>query len=230
MWDAASTEALLLSLRVSAVATVVMFVVGCPLALWIARRGGALSGGVEALLSLPLVIPPVVTGGLLLAVLSPAGPLGGQLAKLGLHFSLDWKGAAVSSAVIAFPLFLAIARVAFGKCDKGLEDAAKTLGAGPARAFFTITFPTALPGLAGAAALAFARAFGEFGATMMLAGNIPGQTRTVPQAIYSHLLSGRNSQAWALAAVSVAIGIAAMVVSRVLVRRQGRSGRNHENA
>ncbi|MHC4718735.1 MAG: ABC transporter permease subunit [Planctomycetota bacterium] len=143
---------------------------------------------------------------------------------------MDWKGAAVASAAIAFPMFLVIARVAFDRCEKGLEDAAKTLGAGPVRAFLTITLPAALPGLAAASAVAFARAFGEFGATMMLAGNIPGHSRTVPQAIYTHLLAGRSSQAWGLSAVSVAVGIAAMVVSRLLVRRQERVGKSQENA
>jgi molybdate transport system permease protein len=141
------------------------------------------------------------------------------MGDLGLQIPLDWKGAVVAAAVVAFPLFLMIARVAFERCDPRLEEAARTLHAGPLRVFATITLPQALPGLAAAAAVTFARAFGEFGATMMLAGNIPGQTRTVPQAIYSSLLAGHEGAAWGLTLVSFAVGVAAIVASQLLIRK-----------
>lgn len=218
MWNTASSEALILSLRVSFIATLLIAVVGTPAAFILVRRRNVFTRTIESLLSLPLVIPPVVTGYLLLIVLSPAGILGGWLEMFGLRFTLNWKGAVITSAVLAFPLYLAVAKVAFEKCDKRLEDAAKTLNASPVKILFTITLPPALFGLAGAGSLAFARAFGEFGATMMLAGNIPGQTRTAPQAIYSHLIAGRNEAAWGLVIVSIVIGFAAMIISQLLMK------------
>ncbi len=218
MWDSTSAETIRLSIRVSAAATLTIVLIGSPLALWMARRRSVMSRLFESVLSLPLVVPPVLTGYFFLVLLSPTSLLGRWLESLGLRFALDWKGAVVASTALAFPLFLAVARVAFEKCDKKLEEAAKTLNACPARVLLTVTLPLALPGLLAAAAVAFARAFGEFGATMMLAGNIPGQTRTVPQAIYTHLLAGREKQAWGLALVSVAVGVGAMVIAQLLAR------------
>ncbi|HUS93399.1 MAG TPA: molybdate ABC transporter permease subunit [Phycisphaerae bacterium] len=226
MWNAASTEALLLSLRVASLATVAILLAGGPLAFWLGRRKrlGPLTCWIEPLLSLPLVIPPVVMGYVLLMALGPASPVGRWLEAIGLRFALDWKGAVLASGVLAFPLFLAVARVAFSHCDRRLEEAARTLNAGPLRVFLTVTLPPAVPGLAAASVLAFARAFGEFGATMMLAGNIAGQTRTVPQAIWSYFQAGREAPAWGLAAVSVAVGAAAMAASLVLVRGRAAPG------
>ncbi len=218
MWNAESTEALRLSVRVSLVATVVIVLIGAPVAFWLARRRRAVSSVVEAFLSLPLVLPPVVMGYFLLVVLSPKGLIGGWLDRAGLRFALDWKGAVVASGVLAFPLFLAVAKVAFDKSDPKLEEAARTLNAHPIRVLLTVTLPPALPGLIAATALAFARAFGEFGATMMLAGNIPGQTRTMPQAIYSQFLAGHHDAALGLALVSIAVGLIAMVMSHLLIR------------
>lgn len=230
MWSPESSEALLLSVRVSAVATVVIFFAVTPLALWLTRRPSGLSYTVELMLSLPLVVPPVVTGYFLLLALGPSTWFGRLLDSAGIRFPLDWKGAVVASGVLSLPLFLAVARAAFQKCDKGLEEAARTLSAGPVKAFFTITFPVALPGLLAAAALTFARAFGEFGATMMLAGNIPGKTRTVPQAIYTNIQAGRGQAALALAVVSVAVGAGAFIAARAFGERQGASRRNRLNA
>ncbi len=218
MWNTASSEALLLSLRVSFIATLLIAAVGTPVAFILVRHRNVYTRILESLLSLPLVIPPVVTGYLLLIVLSPAGFLGEWLELFGLRFSLNWKGAVITSGALAFPLYLAVAKVAFEKCDKRLEDAAKTLNAGPLKILFTITLPPALFGLVGAGSLAFARAFGEFGATMMLAGNIPGQTRTAPQAIYSHLIAGRYDETWGLVIVSIVIGFSAMIISQLLIK------------
>lgn len=224
MWTAASTEALALSIKVALVATTVILSVGTPLTYWMARRRKATSRAVELLLTLPLVVPPVVTGYVLLLALGPGSFLGRGLKAMGLRFTFDWKGAVVAAMVMAMPVFLAVAKVAFQRCDRQLEDAARTLNAGPLRVFFTVTLPLAAPGLLAAAGVAFARAFGEFGATMLLAGNIPGQTRTVPQAIYVNLLAGDERGASGLVLVSVLVGVAAMVLSQVLTRQPAPGG------
>jgi molybdate transport system permease protein len=217
VWTASSTEALRLSLRVSLTATLLMVIVGSPIAFRLARRKGPLSAAVEAMLFLPLVLPPVVTGYLLLLLFSPQAPLGRWLDGMGIRFVLDWKGAVIASVALAFPLFLAVAKVAFSKADPLLESAARTLNASPMRVRWTITLPPALPGLAAGAALAFARAFGEFGATLMLAGNIPGQTRTVPQAVFTRLMVGEPRAAWGLVVVSVLVGLGAMIAAHGLL-------------
>ena len=219
MWDSSSTEALFLSIRVASAATLFMILVGVPISFWLARNRKPISYALNGVLLLPLVIPPVVTGYILLVAFSPSGFIGSALETVGIRLALDWKGAVIASAVVAFPLFLTVARVAFEKCDLRLESAATTLKAGPVRVFRTIILPQALPGLAAASAVAFARAFGEFGATMTLAGNIPGQTRTVPQAVYSLFLAGHHKGAWGLIIVSLLVGLAAIAVSQILVSR-----------
>ncbi len=229
MWDSAATQTLGLSIRVAAASTIIIVLIGTPLALWISRRKNLLSRSIEAMCFIPFVIPPVATGYILLLLLSPRTLLGRWLESLGIRFALDWKGAVVASTALAFPLFLAVAKASFDRVDKRLEDAAKTLNASAFRAFSTITLPLALPGLIAAAALAFARAFGEFGATMMLAGNIPGKTRTVPQAIYTHLLVGRESSAWMLVVVSIAVGLASMLLAQWLTRRNNPAGASENN-
>ncbi len=223
MWNEAATEALLISVRVSLVGTIFTILLGVPISLWLARNRKPYAFALDGFLSLPLVVPPVVTGYLLLLMFSPAGPLGAFLANLGIRVALDWKGAVIASSLVAFPLFITVARVAFEKCDPLLEEAALTLNASRARIFVTITLPQALPGIAAASAVTFARAFGEFGATMTFAGNIPGQTRTVPQAIFSEMLSGNDTAALGMTLVSLGIGIAAMVISQVLIHRNNRT-------
>ncbi len=216
-WSGDAAEVLRRSLRVSLIATLLMVIAGAPIALWLARRRGAMGAAVEGLLTLPLVLPPVVTGYLFLLLFSPQGPLGRSLERIGVRVVLDWKGAVIASAALAFPLFLAVAKVAFSKADPALEAAARTLNASPLRVLATVTLPPALSGLAAGAVLAFARAFGEFGATMMLAGNIPGQTRTVPQAIFTELVTGQARAAWGLIGFSVVIGIGSIVGARLLL-------------
>lgn len=219
MWTDASTEALRLSILVSTVTTLVLIVAATPVAFWLARRRGIVPRVVESALSLPLVVPPVVTGYCLLLLLSPAGPLGKLLAEMGIRVAFDWKGAVLAAFAMALPLYLAVAKTAFQRCDPALEAAARTLNASRLRAFATVTLPLAGPGLLAAAAVGFARAFGEFGATIMLAGNIPGRTQTVSQAVYTNMNAGRDNAAWGLVLVSVAVGIAAMIVSQVLIAR-----------
>ncbi len=213
MWTEPTIDALLLSLRVSSIATIFIALAGTPVAFFLVRRRSMFTRLIESFLSLPLVIPPIVTGYVLIILFNPAGILGGILETFGFRLTLDWKGAIVAAFVMAFPMYLAVASAAIEKCDSRLEDAARTLNAGPLKVLVTITLPPVVPGLIGAGALAFARAFGEFGATMMFAGNIPGQTRTVPQAIYSHLIAGRNEAALWLAMVSIMVGITAMILS-----------------
>lgn len=232
MWTAASTEALRLSIRVSLVATAVIAIVGTPIAFWMVRRRGVGLRLAESVLSLPLVVPPVVVGYGLLVILSPKSLLGRWLEAAGIPITFDWKGAVIAAAVMAFPLFLVVAKVAFQRCDKDLEEAARTLNASPLRVFLTITLPIAMPGLLAAAAVAFARAFGEFGATIMLVGNIPGQTQTISQAIYTDLMAGREQSAWGLVWISIAVGMAAMTVSQLLIGRRPRTddGRRQKSA
>ncbi len=213
MWTEPSIDAFLLSLRVSSIATIFIALAGTPMAFFFVRRRSMFTRLIESLLALPLVIPPVVTGYVLIILFNPAGIFGGVLEAFGIRFSLDWKGAVVASFVMAFPMYLAVASAAIEKCDRRLEDAARTLNAGFLKVLVTITLPPVVPGLIGAGALAFARSFGEFGATMMFAGNIPGQTRTVSQAIYSNLIAGRNEAAMWLAMVSIMVGITAMMLS-----------------
>lgn len=219
MWTEASTEALRLSILVSTVTTIVLVIVGTPVAFWLARHRRVGPRLVESALSLPLVVPPVVTGYCLLLLLSPAGPLGKLLATMGVRIAFDWKGAVLAAFAMALPIFLVVAKTAFQRCDPALEAAARTLNAGRLRVFATVTLPLAAPGLLAAAAVSFARAFGEFGATIMLAGNIPGRTQTVSQGVYTDLMAGRDSAAWGLVLVSVAVGIVAMVASQLLIAR-----------
>ncbi len=223
MWTAASTEALQLSIRVSLVTTAIIMLAGTPIAFWMVRRRGVGLRLAESMLSLPLVVPPVVIGYCLLVILSPKGLLGRWLEAVGVPVMFDWKGAVIAAGVMAFPIFLVVAKVAFQKCDKELEEAARTLNAGPLRVFLTITLPIAMPGLLAAGAVTFARAFGEFGATIMLVGNIPGQTQTVSLAIYTDLMAGREQAAWGLVWISIAVGMAAMIVSQLLIGRGPRA-------
>lgn len=215
-----------LSLKVSAVA-----VGGClPLAFalaWLLARG-RFPGKVllDALIHLPLVLPPVVTGWMLLLAFGPQGPIGSWFENaLGLTFMFRWTGAALAAAVMALPLMVRAMRLSIEAVDLRLEAAAMTLGASRWRVFRTITLPLALPGVIAAAVLGFARSLGEFGATITFVSNIPGETQTLPLAIYSALqVPGGEAAVTRLAAISVALSLAALVVSEVLARRMGKSG------
>jgi molybdate transport system permease protein len=196
-----------------------------PLAVWLgwllAKRDFAGKFLVETCVNLPLVLPPIVTGYLLLVTFGRNGPLGGLLEKsFGVRLVFDWKGAALAAAVVSFPLLVRPIRLAFASIDDRLIQAARTLGARPLDAFWTIVLPLARPGILSGCALAFARSMGEFGATIMVAGNIPGQTRTIPLEIYNLLESpGGAGQARTLVIVSVLIAAAAMMIGEILERR-----------
>ncbi|TWT34274.1 molybdate ABC transporter permease subunit [Blastopirellula retiformator] len=176
---------------------------------------------VETCVNLPLVMPPVVTGYLLLIAFGRQGPLGGWLERwFGVQLVFDWKGAALAAAVVSFPLLVRSIRSAIAGVDVRLEDAARTLGAGPWDLFFSVTLPLARRGVIAGAVLAFARALGEFGATIMIAGNIAGETRTIPLMIYSELETpGGEGQITLLILASILISAAALLVSEYLERR-----------
>jgi len=177
---------------------------------------------VETLVYLPLVLPPVVTGYLLLVLFAPGGPLGGLLDRwFGVKIVFTWYAAVLAAAVVGFPLLVRAVRLAFEQVDPRLELAARSLGAGRMRTFFTVTLPLAQRGLVAGWMLAFARSLGEFGATIMIAGNIAGQTRTIPLAVYSLAnRPGGTSRCWPLIVVSVILACAAIATSEWLARRQ----------
>ncbi len=221
--SAAEWQALSLSLRVSLVATLVALPLGLVIAAWLARGASRLRWLVDALVQIPLVLPPLVTGYLLLLLLGRRGPLGRLLAPLGLDFAFDWKGAALAAAVVSFPLLVRAAQVAFAAVDPRLPLAARSLGASRLDCFFTVTLPLARRGILAGLLLAFTRGFGEFGATIVLASNIPGETRTVPLAIYS-LIESADGEAAAgrLVLVCVAVSLAAMLGVQLLQPRASR--------
>lgn len=219
--SAGEWQAVWLSLQVSLVAMAASLPLGVAVAWLLARRKFYGKTLVETLVNLPLVVPPVVTGYTLLVLFGRNGWLGRPLEDwFGLRLVFDWKGAALASAVMAFPLVVRSIRLAFASVDAGLEQAARTLGAGPLDAFCSITLPLAWPGLVAGAVLGFARGMGEFGATIMISGNIPGETRTLPLELYNLLETpGGSEHAWRLVLVSVVLAAAAMFVGEVLERR-----------
>lgn len=213
-----------LSLKVSAVAVGLCLPLAFALAWALAR--GRFAGKVllDAVVHLPLVLPPVVTGWLLLLAFGPQGPAGRWLEHvLGVTLMFRWTGAALAAAVMALPLMVRAMRLSIEAVDLRLEAAAMTLGASRWRVFRTVTLPLALPGVVAGAVLGFARSLGEFGATITFVSNIPGETQTLPLAIYSALqVPGGEAVVTRLAVISVLLSLAALVVSEVLARRMGR--------
>jgi molybdate transport system permease protein len=216
-----------LSLKVALVGVLLTLPIAFALAYVLAR--GRFPGRIllDALVHLPLVLPPVVTGWGLLILFGRAGPIGGWLDRFfGVTLMFRWTGAALAAAVMALPLMVRAMRLSIEAVDPRLEGAARTLGAGWWRVFATIVLPLSLPGIWAGLVLGFARSIGEFGATISFVSNIPGQTRTLPIAIYTALqLPGGEANVARLAAVSVALSLGALVASEWLVRRQ--SGRAH---
>jgi molybdate transport system permease protein len=194
---------------------------GLALAWWLARKDWRGKALVETLVSLPLVLPPVVTGLVLLQLFGRRGPVGSWLhTTFNYDVVFTWRAVVLALATMSLPLFVRAARTAFEEVDVKFEQLARTLGAGEWRVFFTITLPLAKRGVLAGTLLAFARALGEFGATIMVAGNIPGQTTTLPVAIYQAVQTGEDTHAWTLAAVSAVIAFAAVFVSETLIRRR----------
>jgi molybdate transport system permease protein len=208
---------------VSALSTIVILPFGLALAWLLARRDWRGKSLVETFVSLPLVMPPVATGLLLLKLVGRRGPIGGFLYdRLGLEIVFTWRAVLIALAVMSLPLLVRSARVAFEQVNPRLEQIARTLGASETRVFFSITAPLALRGILGGMVLSFARALGEFGATIMVAGNIPGKTSTLSLAIFHFVQLGQDSSAFRLLGVSVVLAFLAVWVSEWLMRRRVR--------
>jgi molybdate transport system permease protein len=214
-------QALGLSARVAACATVICLPLGIGVGWLLARRAFTGRWLVDTLIQLPMVLPPVVPGYVLLLLFGNQGPLGGWLHEhFNIELAFNWKGAVLASATMAFPLMVQPVRLAFRMIDARLAHAATTLGASPARAFLTVTLPLCLPGIAAGSVLCFSRSLGEFGATMAFVGNIPGETRTLPLAIYSFThVPGGDLAAARLATLSVGLALIALLGSHLLTRR-----------
>jgi molybdate transport system permease protein len=217
-------NAVRLSLKVASVAMVASLPFGVAIALLLARRDFWGKSLVNGIVHLPLVLPPVVTGYLLLLTFGKRGPVGAFLDQaFGLVFSFRWTGAALACAVMGFPLMVRAIRLSIEAIDRKLEAAAATLGASRAWVFLTITLPLSLPGIIAGMILCFAKAMGEFGATITFVSNIPGETQTLPSAIYTFTqIPGGDAGALRLTAISVVISLAALMASELLARRVGR--------
>jgi molybdate transport system permease protein len=215
--------AILLSLRIAIVATVVALPFGIGAAWLLARKNFWGKSLIDGIIHLPLVLPPVVTGYLLLISFGRRGPIGAFLDQhFGIVFSFRWTGAALACGVMGFPLLVRPIRLAMEAIDRRLEDAAATLGADGVAVFATVTLPLALPGLIAGFVLCFAKALGEFGATITFVSNIPGETQTLSAAIYTFTqVPGGDAAAGRLVLIAIAISLVALILSEWLARRAG---------
>ena len=201
-------------------ATLLIVPAGVPLAWLLARRRFRGRAVLEALVTMPLVVPPVATGLLLLVLFSRRGMLGALLERMGIGIVFTWKAVVLAMAVMGLPLLVRTARAGFEQVNTRYESVAATLGASPLRVFFTISLPLAWPAVLAGAVLAFARALGEFGATIVVAGSIPGATRTLAVAIYGYTETGQDRQALALVAIAIVIAFVALWASNRLIERR----------
>ncbi|GLU32242.1 molybdenum ABC transporter permease subunit [Trinickia caryophylli] len=208
---------LLLSLKVAGWATALDIVLGVAAGLALARWRSAARDIVDSLLTLPLVMPPTVLGYYLLVLLGRRGVFGSWLESLGIRLVFTWQGAVLAAMIVAFPLVLKSARAAFEAVEPQFEQAARTLGMGETALFFRITLPLAARGILAGGLLAFARALGEFGATLMIAGNLPGQTQTLSVAVYSAVQAGDDTTANVLVLVTSVVCIVVLLVAGRLV-------------
>ncbi len=220
MLDAAAYTALALSLKVSLIATLFSLPVAIAVAWLLARRRFPGHALVSALVHLPLVLPPVVTGYLLLLTFGRNGAVGGLLESVGIVLAFRWTGAALAAAVMGFPLMVRAIRLSIEAVDPKLEEAAATLGAGRWAGFLRVTLPLIGPGILAGAVMGFAKAMGEFGATITFVANIPGQTQTLPSAIYAFLqVPGGEGSALRLVVLASGVAVAAVLLSEWLARR-----------
>jgi len=217
----AEWTAIELSLRIAVVATACALPFGVAIGWLLARKNFWGKTVLDGLVHLPLVLPPVVTGYLLLISFGRKGPIGAFLDRyFGIVFSFRWTGAALACAVMGFPLLVRPIRLALEAIDRRLEDAAATLGANPPLVFLTVTLPLALPGLIVGVVLCFARALGEFGATITFVSNIPGETQTISAAIYTFIqVPGGDAAAARLVLIAIVLALAALIASEWLARR-----------
>jgi molybdate transport system permease protein len=214
--------AVALSLRIATVATLVALPFGIAVAWLLAKKDFWGKALLDGLVHLPLVLPPVVTGYLLLIWFGRRAPIGAFLEKFGIVFSFHWTGAALACGVMAFPLLVRAIRLSFEAIDRRLEDAASTLGAHPLWAFLTVTLPLALPGVIAGMVLCFAKALGEFGATITFVSNIPGETQTISAAIYTLTqVPGGDAAAFRLVVIAIVIALGALIASEWFARRAG---------
>ncbi len=216
--------AIQLSLRVAFWSVLFSLPLAVAIAMAFARTSFPGKTLLDAIVHLPLVLPPVVVGYLLVVLMGRQGAIGAFLHDFGITFAFRWTGAALAAAVMGFPLMVRAIRLSVESIDRRLESAASTLGASPPGVFFTVTLPLMLPGVITGALLSFARSLGEFGATITFVSNIPGETRTLPIAIYSYTqVPGGDLQALRLSIISVVLSLAVLFVSELLVRRASRS-------
>lgn len=217
-------EALLLSLKVAFFAVLWLVPIGIGLAWLLARKNFFGKSVLDSVIHLPLVLPPVVIGYLLLILMGRQGLVGGFLNDtFGISFSFSWKGAALASAVVALPLMVRAIRLSLESVDTKLEHAARTLGASPLKVFFTITLPLTLPGIVTGTMLAFARSLGEFGATITFVSNIPGETQTIPLAMFSFIETpGAEFEAARLCIISIVVALSSLFISEWLNRKSQR--------
>ena len=220
----AEWTAVQLSLRVATVAMLASLPLALPVAMALARGRFWGKSVLNGLVHMPLVLPPVVTGFALLLVFGRRGPIGGFLAEhFGLVFSFRWTGAALACAVMGFPLMVRSIRLSIEAVDRKLEDAAATLGAGPGWVFLTVTLPLILPGILAGMVLSFAKAMGEFGATITFVSNIPGETQTIAAAIYTFTqVPGGDAGAMRLAVISIIVSMTALMLSEILAAAAAR--------
>jgi molybdate transport system permease protein len=223
--SAGELTAIKLSLLVATVAMMASLPFGLAISMLLARRDFWGKSVLNGIVHLPLVMPPVVTGYLLLITFGRKGPVGAFLDQhFGIVFSFRWTGAALACALMGFPLMVRAIRLSAESVDKRLEAAAGTLGASPIWVFLTITLPLIVPGIIAGMILSFARSMGEFGATITFVSNIPGETQTLPSAIYTLTqVPGGDAGALRLTAISVIISMAALLLSELLARKAGRS-------
>ncbi|WP_338803224.1 molybdate ABC transporter permease subunit [Xenorhabdus griffiniae] len=213
-------QAILLSLKISAIAVLFSLPLGILMAWMLARCQFVGKSLLDSIIHLPLVLPPVVVGYLLLISMGRHGVIGEFLYDwFGISFAFNWTGAALASAVVAFPLMVRAIRLSLESVDRHLEQAARTLGAGSLKVFFTITLPLSLPGIIVGAVLAFARSLGEFGATITFVSNIPGETRTIPLAMYTLIETpGAETAAARLCVIAIALALVSLMLSEWLTR------------
>jgi len=208
----------LFSLAVGLASTLLILPFGIAFAWLLARKDWPLKSVVETLVLLPLVMPPVSTGLILLKIFGRRSPLGQWLYERGIEIVFNWKGVLIAMSVMSFPLLVRSVRTSFAEVNPRLEQIAATLGASPLRIFFVITIPLAYKGIVAGALLAFSRALGEFGATILLAGNIPGETQTLSLAIYSFVQLGKDPEAFTLLGITVALAFIFVWCSEWLLR------------
>jgi molybdate transport system permease protein len=213
----------LFTISVGLASTVLILPVGITLAWLFARKEWPLKSVVETLVLLPLVMPPVSTGLILLKIFGRRSPLGQWLYERGIEIVFNWKGVLVAMSVMSFPLLVRSVLTSFAEVNPRLEQIAATLGASGLKIFFVVTLPLAHRGVIAGALLAFSRALGEFGATILVAGNIPGETQTLSLAIYSYVQLGRDSEAYVLLAITVALAFVFVWCSEWLLRSRSKA-------